>query len=461
MKRTNRNRAVLSIIAAGMATSVLAGQPDHLPKVSVTPLPVDIAADRAELEQTLVETWELLIARASGVQEVPLVDADATLSLEIPDHAAIRSALLLFTTTLQPKIQQSIHRSSRYKTMIDSIFDEEKLPRALAYLPVIESAFMPNLTSRAGARGLWQFMPATAREFGLRVDWWVDERTDPIKSTRAAAAYLKQLYRIFDDWPMALAAYNGGPGRLRRTAAKVQASDFWSLYNRGSLPRETRGYVPTFYATLLIVSDPPSYGFTLLPPQQTDEIELPIEGPVSLDFIAESAQIDAKALREANPAFTRGVLPPGVSRVRMAVDAAARVAPRVGSLRFEDSSVKITAFTLRKGDSLSTLARATGVSTQEIMSMNSLGKSKFKTGDSIYLPVRQTDLSFMLQRAASMPADRSYRVRKGDTLYSIAKKHGLSVAELADLNQLKKASTIHPGDRLRVSVGSAVATGGM
>src|SRR6202008_1639899 len=173
-------------------------------------------------------------------------------SLPIPAHRTINSAVRLFSVDMKDSIQTSLLRSARYRKLIDKALAEQKLPKGLAYLPVIESAYMPTLTSRAGAHVIWQFMGETAREYGLRVDWWVDERADPEHSTRAAAAYLRDLYRQFNDWPLALAAYNAGPGRIRRAMNATGGTTFWELLENEAVPKETRGYVPTVFATLTI-----------------------------------------------------------------------------------------------------------------------------------------------------------------------------------------------------------------
>ena len=174
----------------------------------------------------------------------------------------------LFSSTLKSDIQTYLTRSARYKKMIERTLTEAGLPKGLAYLPVIESGYSMTMTSRAGARGMWQFMSDTAREYGLRVDWWVDERADPERSTRAAATYLRDLYRQFNDWPLALAAYNAGPGRIRRAMESTGATTFWELLDEAAVPKETRGYVPTFFATLTIASDPTTYGFRLGQPDR-------------------------------------------------------------------------------------------------------------------------------------------------------------------------------------------------
>ncbi|HKR63645.1 MAG TPA: transglycosylase SLT domain-containing protein, partial [Thermoanaerobaculia bacterium] len=372
----------------------------------------------------------------------------------------IDSALRLFTVDMKDSIQTSLNRSARYKKLIDKALADENLPKGLAYLPVIESAYLPVLTSRAGAHGIWQFMPDTAREYGLRVDWWMDERADPERSTRAAAKYLRDLHQMFDDWPLTLAAYNCGPGRVRRTLEESGATTFWELLDQGLLPKETRGYVPTFYATLLIASDPATYGFSLADETEADHARVEVRGPVSLAYIAEVIGMDADALQEMNPALRRGVVPPGRASVRVPARKAETLTARASSLRDEDAYLKYCSFTLRRGDTIQRLARAVGAKPETILAMNNLDDAKqIGRGDAIYLPVRARELASLL--AHSDDEEFFYAVKKGDTLFSIAKKHGLSVAELRELNDLGKRATLHKGQKLRVSAPRTMSAGGM
>ncbi|MGH9458878.1 MAG: transglycosylase SLT domain-containing protein [Thermoanaerobaculia bacterium] len=413
------------------------------------PAPVAASDPVQEYREALEETQASIAAR----EETPRVaDARALASIEIPSHPSIDGALRYFSTKLHGSIQTSLERSSRYKTMIDEVLDEHRLPRALAWLPVIESAFLPGLTSSAGARGIWQFMPATAREYGLRVDWWIDERADPELSTRAAARYLQDLHRIFDDWSLALAAYNCGPGRVERTLDREGADTFWELLERSALPKETRGYVPTFWATLLIAGDPEVHGFELpLPaPDRVDAIE--VEGPARLDFVAALAGVDAKTLREMNPQLTRGLVPPGPARLRVpsgtgeTVLAAARRAP------FDDPDLPVTRFRVRPGDSIASLARLADAPKPEILAMNALRSDRLRAGTEIYLPLSTTDLSAAIESRR----DVVYVVARGDTLYDIAHRHGIPLGELLEINGLDRDTIIHPGDEIRVSRAAGV-----
>jgi membrane-bound lytic murein transglycosylase D len=343
---------------------------------------------------------------------------------------------------------------------MEAALAQYKLPKGLAYLPVIESAYIPTLTSRSGAHGIWQFMPDTAREYGLRVDWWIDERADPDKSAKAAAAYLNDLYRTFNDWPLVLASYNCGPGRIKRALETTGAASAWELIDASAIPKETRGYVPTFYATLIIASDPSGYGFRLDDPDDDDLHDVDIEGPVSLDYVAEAGGIDRDLLRELNPALRRGVVPPGRTTVHVPRAAAAEIVARARTLKNEDANIAICSFTLREGDTIKRLARAIGTSPDTIVAMNALrSETSVREGHSLYLPVRARELGTLL--AHSHDAAVYYSVKKGDTFYSIAKRHGLSVAELRDMNDLSERAKLHPGQRLRVAPARGVTAGSM
>lgn len=458
MNNMRRLLPAAAFVFVACATTAPPPLPTPVPQPSpvVSPRSSDAAHLRAELEQAFDE----IVAREGKPVAAPQVDVEAAVSIPIPKHRTINGAVNLFTTRMRDDIQTSLIRSARYKKMIEAALAEYRLPKGLAYLPVIESSYMPALTSRAGAHGIWQFMPETAREYGLRVDWWVDERADPEKSAHAAAAYLNDLYREFNDWSLVLAAYNAGPGRVRRAMTSTGATTFWELLEWGAVPKETRGYVPTFYATLLIATDPDTYGFRLGTPEEIDEKQIVVEGPLSLAYLAEVAGVDRDLLREMNPALRRALLPPGRTAVRLPARAAQIVAPRAATLKREDANVAICTFTLHERDTLKRLARAIGTSTDTIMAMNSLQSAHaVGEGDSIYLPVRARELGALL--AHYNDADAYYKVCKGDTFYSIAKKHGLSVEDLHELNDLTSRAKLQPGQRVRVAPPRAVTAGGM
>lgn len=412
--------------------------------------------DARELRSELEGAYDKILARSSGATKGEVVDADAALSMNVPDHRSIRGALNYFSTDLHDSIQLSLLRSARYKKLIDATLDQYHLPHGLAYLPVIESAYVANLTSRAGAHGIWQFMPATAREYGLRVDWWVDERADPVKSTRAAAGYLRDLYNRFGDWSLALAAYNAGPGRVQRALTETGARSFWELQDLNAVPKETRGYVPTFFATLLIVSEPSRYGFKVIEADPIPTSEVEIQGPVSLGFVARACGMTEGEMLDLNPQYRRGVVPPEKVRLQVRKEVAPALLAKAANLRFEDPDVSVASFTLRRGDSIGSLAKRLKVRVEDIAEMNGVSPGTVRSGDTLFLPVTQSELS---ERLRQHPADSYYTVSRGETLYSIAKGHGLTVEELLDLNRLDDDHVLQVGEKLRVSLGTAVTSG--
>jgi len=451
-----RNTFLLSAVALYTVACATAPAPVTTPAAPAVSAQLDATELRAELEKAHAH----ILARTDSKTppaDAAVVDLEAAASIPMPEHRTIDSAVRLFSVDMKDSIQASLLRSGRYRNLIDKALEAEKLPKGLAYLPVIESAYLPTLTSRAGAYGIWQFMPDTAREYGLRVDWWVDERADPERSTAAAAKYLKDLHRMFDDWSLALAAYNCGPGRVRRTLADAGASTFWELLDNGLLPKETRGYVPTFFATLRIASDPQTYGFELGQAMDSDAKRVDVRGPVSLDYIAEVIGADESVLKELNPALRRGVVPPGRAAVRVPARHAETLVARADTLRQEDAYLRYCLFKVREGDTIKRLARKIGAQPETLQAMNNLGANeRLRSGEAIYLPVRARELSALLSRQ-----DDYYAVRKGDTLFSIAKRNGLTVAELRDLNDLPKAAKLRVGQKLRVDAPNALTAGGM
>ncbi len=456
-----RNSLLLVAALYSVACASSAPAPTAVPSLPEAAPRVSAQVDADEFRKELESVYAQILTRGDQpAADVPAVDLEAAASIPIPEHRTINSAVRLFSVDMKESIQASLIRSGRYRKLIDHALAEERLPKGLAYLPVIESAYMPTLTSRAGAYGIWQFMPDTAREYGLRVDWWIDERADPQLSTRAAARYLKDLHRMFDDWSLALAAYNCGPGRVRRTLDEAGASSFWELLDAGLLPKETRGYVPTFYATILIASDPATYGFTLGKAIDQDEKRVEVRGPVSLAYIAEAIGVEEELLEELNPALRRGVVPPGRNAVRVPAKAAETLLARADTLREEDAYLKFGTFQVREGDSLKRLARIVGTNEETLLAMNNLdANDRVRPGESIYLPVRARELGSLLRHSEN--EEMFYAVKKGDTLYSIAKKAGITVAELRELNELAKDAPLRLGMKLRVQVPRGLTAGGM
>lgn len=255
------------------------------------------------------------------------------------------------------------------------------------------------------------------------------------------------------DWSLALAAYNCGPGRVERTLDREGVETFWELLERTALPKETRGYVPTFWATLRIVSDPASHGFELSPPAEPAVAEVPIEGPVSLRFVAEQAGVDAKSLKELNPHLTRGVVPPGRFKVRVPPAAEPTLASLGDRLRYEDPDLPVTRYAVQSGESIAWLAKVTGTKKDDIVAMNALRSEKVRPGTEIYLPVSTVTLSAKLDRARS---ETTYVVAKGDTLYAIAKRHDVTLAELLEMNDLSRNAVLQPGDEIKIVAGRGV-----
>jgi membrane-bound lytic murein transglycosylase D len=451
-----KGRAVVLLVAI-YAVACATSTP---PKSVVIPASKPSAAAKLQADdyrRALEAAYNEIVAREGKPVAAPNAAIEATVSIPIPDHPTVHGALQYFTTDLKPSIQESLTRSGKYKKLIDKALDDYKLPRGLAYLPVIESAYVPSVTSHSGAHGIWQFMPETARDYGLRVDWWVDERADPERSTHAAAAYLRDLYRQFNDWPLALAAYNAGPGRIRRAMQSTGATTFWQLLENEAVPKETRGYVPTFFATLMIATDPASYGFRLGTPADFDPTSVEMEGPLSLQYLASVVNVAESQLRELNPALRHGIVPPGKATVRMPAGAAVIAAARATTLKNEDANVAICAYKLHEGESLQRLARTLGSDVDTLVAMNNLtSPAAAAEGDSIYLPVRARELGSLLAQSESY-----YAVRKGDTLYSIARSHGLTVDDLLSLNELDGDHKLHPGERLRITAPRALSAGGM
>jgi membrane-bound lytic murein transglycosylase D len=344
------------------------------------------------------------------------------------------------------EMQRWLGRSGRYRPMIERILAEEGLPSQLFYLAVIESGLNPNAYSRAHACGMWQFISSRARMYGLRVDWWVDERRDPEKATRAAAAYLKDLHEMFGCWELALAGYNSGEGRVARAQKKrPSCEDFWCL----DLPRETENFVPKFIAAALIGEDPEAFGFTAGsggPPLAYDSIE--VADATDLQVIARGAGTTAEQIRELNPALRRWCTAPegAPTLVRVPPGSAERCRTALASIPV-DERVTWRRHRVSRGETLSGIARQYGTSVRAIQTVNDIGNPhRIRSGQYVIIPIGPADSPV----APGLGETFAYTVSRGDTITSIARRFGKRTQDVLKWNGLGWKSRIYPGDVITI-----------
>jgi membrane-bound lytic murein transglycosylase D len=270
--------------------------------------------------------------------------------------------------------------------MIARILREEGLPEEFAYLALIESGFSPEASSPNGAAGLWQFILTTARRYGLRIDSWVDERRDPVKSTHAAAAHLKELHQYFGKWYLATAAYNAGQGAIDRALQTPGAKNLWGLSARAQISDETRDFVPKFVAVSLMATHPEKYGFADVPrdePLVYDEVE--VRGSVRLEALASMAETNLKTIQELNPALLRNVTPPDANfPLKLPIGKAVVFAKAYDHfLEKEAAAVRVVTHEVKKGETLSSIARRYGQKVRSLMELNGLSSPRLRIGQQL------------------------------------------------------------------------------
>jgi len=352
-------------------------------------------------------------------------------------------------------------RSSRYLYHILDELERRQMPMDLALLPIVESAYDPFAYSHGRAAGMWQMIPGTARRFGVRQNWWYDGRRDVLDSTRAALDYLEYLYAEFDDWQLAVAAYNSGEGNvhraIRRNRNAGKPTDFWHL----RLPRETVNYVPKLLALVDIVSRPQKYGLEL--PQIEDRpyfqvVEL--DGQMDLALIAELADMDMDELYALNPGFNRWATDPdGPHRAVVPIDRAEQLTAAVSDLP-GDARMRWVRYRIRSGDSLIAIAARHDTTPDVLKEVNGLRGHVIRAGDHLMIPTATRDLAaythsadLRLARTQSRPrgdARVSHTVASGDTLWGIARRYGVSTRSLAKWNGMAPGDTLSVGRTLAV-----------
>jgi len=350
---------------------------------------------------------------------------------------------------------QSYKRSGKYRPQILAALQKAGLPDELFWIPLIESGFKPLALSRARALGLWQFIPSTGYKFGLARDMFIDERLDPVKATKAAISYLKELHQIFGDWTTVLAAYNCGEGRVLRVIRNQNVNyldNFWDLYLR--LPLETARYVPRFLATLHIVNNLEKYGLDsvrLDPPLKYETIT--VSKQVRLKDIAKKIGVPEKNLKNLNPELRYGMLPPNKYNLRVPPGKGPALLAAIDDIHVSSNPQPAFAYhRIRPGQTLSTIARQYRTSVSRIMRANNMRRSNYiVAGKKLKIPLRG-GVSYDAKKIDS-PKNTgisTHNVRKGDSLWIIARRYGTTTQKIMGLNNLKN-TRLHIGQVLKIT----------
>ena len=360
--------------------------------------PLDALVDEKPNElviQTLHEESVPIAAALNEAEAVPAKQASPNASL-IPSvdsntvaSRAVEKNVGLFSKTIKERFALYLSRSGQYLGLMQNILREKNVPEDIAFLSLIESGFNPYAYSIAKAAGPWQFISSTAKRYGLEINWWKDERRDPVKSTMAAADYLKDLYGMFGSWSLAMAAYNAGEGKIMRAIKKNKSDNYWDLLGTRHIRNETKEYVPRFIAASMIAANPQEFGFEDIEyhlPMSYDEVV--IETPIDLAVAAECADTDLDTIKKLNPELRRWCTPPDMAPYVLRIPKGKKdlFEEKLAAVPDEDRFT-IERYTVQKGDTFNKIAKKTGISEYVILSLNPTEKiMPLTAGTAIYLP---------------------------------------------------------------------------
>jgi len=419
---------------------------DGINKLAATALqPSDAAADQEKSEPAPIDEANEVTnypvdpsLKARAAAELKATHSD--LPLMMTDQVA--GYINYFSSRGRGTLEHALTRSGRYRAMIVRILKEEGVPQDLIYLAQAESGFHPYAVSRVGARGIWQFMGSRARAYDLHRDYWMDERQDPEKSTRAAAHHLRDLYNQFGDWYLAMAAYNSGPGTVQSAVKRTGYADFWELYRRNVLPKETRNYVPIIVAVTIMAKNPSQYGLdTIVPDPEIAYDTVKITYPVDLRLVAECVDATPAELQDLNPSLLRMTTPKGGFDLHLPVGAKGKYQTAIAAIP-PDMRLWWRYHEVASGETLMSIARTNHTTVHAITEANQLDSTPdLDPGAKLIIPLpagrhSSGDIETYSKRLTV------YRVRKSDTVQIVADNLGIPPATLRRWNRLKGDSLV-------------------
>ncbi len=373
-------------------------------------------------------------ARTKAKAEAEIKNTHSDLPLMMTDQVA--GYISYFSNRGRGVFERAYARSGRYHDMIVSTLKEEGVPQDLIYLAQAESGFHPLAVSRVGARGIWQFMASRGRGYGLNHNMWVDDRQDPEKSTRAAAHHLKDLYNQFGDWYLAMAAYNSGPGTVQAAVKRTGYADFWELYNRNVLPKETKNYVPIILAVTIMTKNPSQYGLDSVVMERPEDFDtVTVNYPVDLRLVAECVNSTPSELQDLNPSLLRLTTPhEGKFELHLPAGTKEQYETAIASIP-PDMRLWWRYHTVHTGDTLASLAHTYHTTAKQIQEANHLEANELETDARLVIPVAPgkhpaSDTATYARRITR------YKVHHGDTVETVAENFGVSPQMLRRWNGL-------------------------
>jgi len=440
-----------------LADSLLQGIDEIVVTSDVEPLDAETLADNQLLQgedQVPPEDPGQTLAHAEPLYDFPVVENDK-----------VRYYIDYYTGRAHNTFKIWLERSGRYLPMMREIFAEAGLPKDLAYLAMVESGFNDKAYSWAHAVGPWQFIESTGHHYGLKNDWWHDERRDPEKATRAAARFLSDLYADFDgDWYLAVPSYNAGPGKLRQAIKRYETRDFWELCRGKYLQTETKNYLPKLLAVLIIAKQPEKYGFTDLDYQEPIAYEtVPLPSSTDLEVVARLSDADYALIKKLNPELKRWSTPPAAKDylVRLPVGSQNSFSDKYAQLP-KNQRANYVRHKIKSGDTLLALSNRYGVRVEDIKRLNSIRDARsLQIGTNLIVPLNpdSTGSTALAELKDDYKRSRlsSYTVRSGDSLWKISRKFNVKEKQLRVWNRLGWSNNIRPGQRLIVSSKAAPA----